>query len=628
MTKSIEQKYRELSEREHVLQRSGMYVGSVKNETFTQFVFDGEDQVMRQREIEYVPAMLKLVDEIISNSCDEYRRKENLGLSEVKVNIINNKIISVTDNGGIPVVKHKDAGVMLPRFIFGRLRTSSNYNDDEDRSGIGTNGVGSALTAIFSKTFTVDTSDGKKRWSGMWKNNMENLVDEHILKSSKKDHGTCVTFELDMSRFECDGITDDFKDVVLTRCINAAAANPGLKVTFEEDGKYTQEFLYKDFKEYIDLYRDYVTLKDVIEVKDQYKHVYVYPDGNINVGFVNGAICSKGTHMRALHSYINTSVVEFLKKKDKIDVLPRQVDGNYSMFCDVTVSNPSFDSQTKDTLTTPIEKFYKDESVKFEVPQKFLDQIIKSDIIENVRDWYKKKCEAEDQKTLRKLNKDASKGLKRSDKYVTCSSKKKTNRQLWIYEGDSAARGLRIGRDPETQAGYIMRGVPPNSLDMSPLQIMKNDVFNDIITILGLKFGEDFDVERDLKFDKIVISTDADVDGDKIAALLLLLFSRWPKLLEKGIVCRSITPIIIAKKGKDVKKYFSIEEFDKDIKKLKGYMVKYVKGLSGLSAEETKESMRNPIFMHFRMDDLSKSMFKKWFGKNSDDRKEMMGDLV
>ena len=456
---------------------------------------------------------------------------------------------------------------------------------------------------------------------------MSEFYDEEIEKSSKKKHGTRITFHLDFSRFEgIDKLDRTFKDIILTRCINAAAANPGLKVTYKDED-LCGEYRYDNFKDYIDLYRNYVTLKDCIEMKDEHKHVYVYPDGAINIGFVNGGICNKGTHVKALHQIINTTVCDFLKKKDKIDLLPRQVDGNYSMFCDLTISNPSYDSQTKECLTTPVEKFYKDENVKFELPNKFLDSVVKSEIIDNVRDWYKKKCEAEDQRTLRKLNKEASKGLRRSDKYVTCSSKKKQGKQLWIYEGDSAARGLRIGRDPETQAGYVMRGVPPNSLDMSPLQIMKNDVFNDIITILGLKFGDDFNI-NDLKFDKIVISTDADIDGDKIAALLLLLFSRWPILFEKGIVCRSITPIIIAKKGKEVKKYYSQEEFDKDARKLKGYMIKYVKGLSGLDASETKESMRNPIFMHFKIDDLTKSMFKKWFGKNSEDRKEMMGDLV
>lgn len=625
--KTIEQKYRELSEREHILERSGMWIGSTKPETSTEFIYDYEDSVMVQKEVEYVPGMLKLVDEIISNSCDEYRRKDNLGLTELNITI-NNDTIIVHDNGGIAVVKHKDAGVMLPQFIFGRLRTSSNYNDDEDRSGVGTNGVGSALTSVFSTLFQVRTSDGKKEWRGSWKNNMETFFGEEVNKSAKKDHGTTTTFKLDLSRFE--GVTEldrDFKDVIITRCVNAAVSNPGLKVTYSEGNDIKLSWTFNDFKDYIELYRNYLTLKDCIELKDSSKRVYVYPDGAINVGFVNGAICSKGTHVKALHQYINQSVCDVLKKKDKIDVLPRQVDGNYSMFCDVTVSNPTYSSQTKEELTTPVEKFYKEEGKKFEVTDKFLNSITSSEIVNNVRDWYKKKCEAEDQRTLRKLNKEASKGLRRSDKYVTCSSKKKTDKQLWIYEGDSAARGLRIGRDPETQAGYVMRGVPPNSIDMSPLQIMKNDVFNDIITILGLKFGDDFDV-KDLKFDKIVISTDADVDGDKIAALLLLLFSRWPILFEKGIVCRSITPIIIAKKGKDTKKYYSQEEFDKDARKLKGYMIKYVKGLSGLDAAETKESMRNPIFMHFKLDDLSKSMFKKWFGKNSDDRKEMMGDLV
>ena len=627
MKKNIENKYKSLSERDHILQRSGMWIGSNKLEISNQFVFDYKEQMMIQKEVEYVPAILKLIDEIISNSTDEFRRSDNLGLTQINVTIMKDDTIIIEDNGGIPVVNHKEANMMLPKFIFGQLRTSSNYNDDEDRNVIGTNGLGSVLVSIFSSYFGVMTDDGKNRWVGNWKNNMSEFYDEEIEKSSKKNHGTRITFHLDFSRFEgIDKLDRTFKDIILTRCINAAAANPGLKVTYKDED-LCGEYRYDNFKDYIDLYRNYVTLKDCIEMKDEHKHVYVYPDGAINIGFVNGGICNKGTHVKALHQIINTTVCDFLKKKDKIDLLPRQVDGNYSMFCDLTISNPSYDSQTKECLTTPVEKFYKDENVKFELPNKFLDSVVKSEIIDNVRDWYKKKCEAEDQRTLRKLNKEASKGLRRSDKYVTCSSKKKQGKQLWIYEGDSAARGLRIGRDPETQAGYIMRGVPPNSLDMSPLQIMKNDVFNDIITILGLKFGDDFNI-NDLKFDKIVISTDADIDGDKIAALLLLLFSRWPILFEKGIVCRSITPIIIAKKGKEVKKYYSQEEFDKDARKLKGYMIKYVKGLSGLDAFETKESMRNPIFMHFKIDDLTKSMFKKWFGKNSEDRKEMIADLV
>lgn len=624
MTKTIEQKYKELSEQEHVLLRPGMYVGSTKPEISNMFVFDYKDQVMTQREVEYVPAMLKLIDEVLSNSCDEFRRPDNLGLTQVNVTIMKDDTIVIEDNGGIPVVKHKEAGVYVPQMIFGRMRTSSNYNDDEDRSGLGTNGVGSSLVNIFSSYFGVMTDDGKKRWIGNWRNNMSEFYDEQIEKSSKNNHGTRTTFHLDFSRFEgVNHLDRTFKDIILTRCINAAAANPGLKVIYKDD-EICGEYRYDDFKSYIDLYRNYLTLKDCIEYKDNDKHVYVYPDGAINIGFVNGGLCNKGTHIKALHQFINTSIVEFLKKKDKIDVLPRQVDGNYSMFCDLTISNPSYDSQTKDTLTTPIEKFYKDESKKFEVSQKFLDQVVKSEIIDNVRDWYKKKCEAEDQRAIRKINREISKGLKRPDKFITCTSKKKQEKQLWIFEGDSAKAAFRNCRDPHTQAGYIMRGVPKSSWNESPTNIMKNEVYNDLVTILGLKFGTEFDV-NELKFGKIVISSDMDNDGHHIAGILLAFFNHWPELYERGIVVRSISPIIVAHKGKLTKNYYSLEDYKKEENKLKGWTFKFTKGLGGLNNAESKEMYLNPKFQVFRKDDLAESMMKKWFTKDdSDTRKQLL----
>lgn len=624
MTKTIEQKYKELTETEHVLLRPGMYVGSVKPELSTQFVFDYKDQTMVQKEVEYVPAMLKLIDEVVSNSCDEYRRKDNLGLTQLNVTIMKDDTIVIEDNGGIPVVKHKEAGIMVPQLIFGRMRTSSNYNDEEDRTGLGTNGVGSSLTNIFSSYFGIMTDDGKKRWLGNWRNNMSEFYDEKIEKSSKKNHGTRTTFHLDFSRFEgVEHLDRSFKDIILTRCINAAAANPGLIVKYKDDD-VCGEYCYKNFKDYIDLYRNYLTLKDCIEYKDDDKCVYVYPDGNINVGFVNGGICNKGTHIKALHQFINASISEFLKKKDKIDVLPRQVDGNYSMFCDLTISNPSYDSQTKECLTTPVEKFYKDDSKKFEVSQKFLDQVMKSDIIENVRDWYKKKCEAEDQRAIRKINREISKGLKRPDKFITCTSKKKQEKQLWIFEGDSAKAAFRNCRDPHTQAGYIMRGVPKSSWNESPTNIMKNEVYNDLVTILGLKFGNDFNI-NDLKFGKIVISSDMDNDGHHIAGILLAFFNHWPELYEKGIVVRSISPIIVAHKNKLTKNFYNIDDYKKEESKLKGWTFKFTKGLGGLNNAESKEMYLNPKFQVFRKDDLAESMMKKWFTKDdSDTRKQLL----
>ena len=385
------------------------------------------------------------------------------------------------------------------------------------------------------------------------------------------------------------------------------------------------EWKFNKLDEYIDLYSNILNIADKIPFENDLCTALIFPDSSVDVGFVNGAECSKGTHMKALRNEINQAVVDYISKKDKIkDLTARGVDNKYSVFININVSNPAYDSQTKDTLTTPIEKFSKDEKIKWEVNEKFLNKIIKSEIVALVRDWYEQKTAAEDEKALRKINRETNKGLKRPDKYITCSSRRKNERQLWIFEGDSAKAGFRGGRNPDIQAGYTMRGVPLNCYGMTPLQIMKNEVFNDIVTILGLKWGKEFDI-NELNFGKIVISTDADVDGDKIASLLLLFFNNWPELIEKGIVCRSISPIIISRKGKDCKKFYTMEEFKAEEKKLKGYSHKYAKGLGGLSNQESKEMYQEPKFLYFKKDEAADSMFRKWFAKgDSETRKQML----
>lgn len=633
--KSIEEKYQELSEREHILERSGMWIGSTKEEESQMFLYNRDTAKMELRDITFIPGMLKLVDEIISNSCDEYRRKDNLGLNKIEVSIaLNGTMLSVYDNGGIPVVKHKTAGCYVPEFIFGRLRTSSNYDDSEDRNVVGTNGVGSSLSNVFSKSFIVETADKKNGITIKWKNNMGECVD-HGTPKKTKEHFTRTTFELDFSKFDTQNkfYTKEFVEILHKRCIDAAIANPGITVIFNvydsefKNISYSETWKFDKFDEYIDLYSSYAEndnfTKELIYFGDSQKKVWVSPYSNLNIGFVNGAECSKGTHIRAVRNEINQSINKYLLKKEKIDVNTRGIDSKYSIFMIIDVVNPAYNSQTKAELTTPVSKFKRDNS-QFEVPKKFLDEINKSEIINNVLDWYKQKSAAEDAKAIRQLNKQSGKGLKRPDKYIACSSKIKKNRQLWIFEGDSAKSGLRCGRNPEYQAGLIMRGVPPNVYDMNPVDIMKNEVFNDIVTVLGLKWGKEFNI-NDLNFGKIVISTDADVDGDKICALLLCFFNNWPELFENNIVCRNISPIIISRKGKNCKKFYSFEEFKEAEHSLNGYSHKYVKGLGGLSNEESKEMYQQPKFLYFKKDELSDSMLKKWFNKSeSNERKNFL----
>lgn len=626
--KKIEDKYKQLSETEHILLRPGMWVGSIKVEEKDTFIYNYKTGKFEMKIVNYIPAMLKVVDEVISNSCDEFRRKDNMGLTElyVKINKDTGEII-VRDNGGIPIVKHKEAGVYVPEFIFGRLRTSSNYDDTEDRQVIGTNGVGSALCNVFSSYFEIESADGKNMFHRSWSNNMKTLNNDlKITKCGKRIHYTQTRFKLDFSRFDTELKTfdDDFVNIIHKRCIDAAAANPGLKVIFNDSGEDII-WKFKKFDEYIDLYSNLLNIDDKIPFENNLCTAWIFPDSSVDIGFVNGAECSKGTHMRALRNEINQAVVDYMTKKDKIkDLTTRGVDNKYSVFININVSNPAYDSQTKDTLTTPIEKFSKDEKIKWEVNDKFLNKIIKSEIVALVRDWYKQKSAAEDERALRKINRETNKGLKRPDKYITCSSKVRINKQLWIFEGDSAKAGFRNGRNPEFQAGYTMRGVPLNCYNMTPLQIMKNEVFNDIVTILGLKWGKEFDI-NDLNFGKIVISTDADVDGDKIASILLLFFNNWPELFEKNIICRNVSPIIISRKGKDCQKFYTMDEFKSVEKKLKGYTHKYAKGLGGLSDSESKDMYQNPKFLFFKKDEATDSMFRKWFNKTeSDTRKNML----
>ena len=120
-----------------------------------------------------------------------------------------------------------------------------------------------------------------------------------------------------------------------------------------------------------------------------------------------------------------------------------------------------------------------------------------------------------------------------------------------------------------------------------------------------------------------------DYDGSKIASLLIVFFNHFPELFEQGLICRSISPIIVARKGSDEKKYFSLEDYKKDEAKLKGYKIIYNKGLGGLDNTLYKEMMQSPTFHYFSKDALADSMLRKWFAKGiADERKDMLRDAV
>lgn len=630
--KTIEEKYQQISELDHVILRSGMYIGSVREELKNMFIYDVDDAKMTMSEMSYTPGLLKLIDEVISNIADEFRRKDNMGLTKAEVEFTRSGHFRIKDNGGIPVVKHKTANMYVPAFIFSSLRTGSNYNDTEERDGIGTNGLGCKICNIFSKYFSVYTADTHKSYFGSWSNNMKTKNNDEKVQPSC-DHFTEFQFDIDWSRFEdVNEVTDDFATIIEKRIIDLCAANPGLsaKYIFKDDNEIIRkaEWNFKTFEEYIELYSDYIDQENCISFKDKQKQVWIYPDGGLNIGFVNGAECSKGTHIKAIRNEINNAIATQILQKNKIDVGPRNVDGKYTMFCIYHVANPSYNSQTKEELTTPIERFSLESDYKFTIPDKFIKDCCKSEIVNIVIDWYKQKAEVEDQKTIRKLNKQ-SKTKIRSEKFIDANTKVRKDRELWLFEGASAAASFRVARNPQTQAAYLLRGKPLNTIALGPSKITKNQEFSDIISILGLQWGEKNKPDN-LNFGKIVFCSDADADGNAICGLLLTFFGiHFPELFDEGMICRAISPIIVAEKGKDYKAYFKLDDYRKEMNNLKGYKIKYVKGLGTLSTPEFKEMMQKPIYHYFTKDDIYELSLRSWFGKgNASERKEMLKNDV
>lgn len=620
----ISKRYRYLDEIDHVLQKSGMWIGnkSLISETF----FVVEDNKIVEKELQYIPGLLKIIDEIISNSVDEYRRSTNLGLTEITVQMIGNNKIVVSDNGGIPVVIHPETNTWLPQFLFGNLRTSSNYNEDEDRMGVGTNGVGSALTNILSSEFSCITADDKNSCEIHWSNNMRNIGEPKISKS--KEHFTTIEFMPDLKQFGIDRIPFDFTHILRKRCLDAAAGTIGLKVIFEVYVGTCNEPLTRDVYQF-ESFQDYIKMYDGIIDKDQiiYDSIEnkwefaIVPESNIRVGFVNGASCNSGTHIRLLEWWCENIVSEYLKKKHKLDIAKRVINNNYSIFVKLNVINPTYDSQTKENLTT--NDYHFDKSGTYhKVTDSFTKRVEESNLVLNLVDWHKQKEQAEKSRELRKMNKEL-KAPKYISKLVEANSKDRSECELWVFEGDAAESGFRANRTPAYQASYKLRGVVKNTVGKEEKAIFANREWSDLISAIGLKFGENNTSK--LRYKKIIICTDMDHDGNKIAALIFAFFwEHFPEVIRDGMLFRALAPVIIATRGTTIHSFFTLDEYRKHESELEGFRIKYVKGHGGLAGKEYKTMLQNKHLMKMNVDDTTDELIRLWFSGSASQRKALI----
>eukprot|EP01083_Nonionella_stella_P291799 992676_1 len=203
--KAVEEIYQKKSPREHVLLRPDTYVGSVQRDKEKMFIMDENKNCMVEEEIEYVPALYKIFDEILVNAADNKQRDSSMREIRVKIDTLNGFICVKNDGRGIPIEIHSEHKMYIPELIFGNLLTSSNYNDSDLKTVGGRNGFGAKLANIFSTKFIVETVDteNNKKYIQKWKNNMSNKSSPDIteLTSKRAKDYTKVTFYPDFERF-------------------------------------------------------------------------------------------------------------------------------------------------------------------------------------------------------------------------------------------------------------------------------------------------------------------------------------------------------------------------------------------------------------------------------------------
>lgn len=610
MGKTIEETYKSLSDIDHTLLRPASYLGSIITEKSNQYVLENGKFVYK--ETEFNPAFLKIFDEIISNSIDESKRPGSR-LNTIKVEVNQEEgTIMVHDNGGIPVEMHKQTKMYVPQMIFGTLRSSSNYNDDENRTWVGVNGLGSKITCIFSTRFDVITADGNNKFHMTWTNNMKKHTPVEISRTSS--HFTKITYSPDLKRFGMDKIGDGDLKVIEKRVYELAGCNPELNICFQG-----RRVAIRSFQDYCNMYLDDNDTLIYEENKDWKVGVGVSKSGSFQqISYVNSVYTyDSGTHVDFILNQIVPYLREKLNKKYKTDILPGQIKNHLFLFIDSTIIRPAFSSQTKEKLILEPKNFGTD----IKLTEKFLGNIYKSEITNSIADWLDQKKSADEKKAEREVNKSLSKV--RVEKLIDATGKDRSKCVLYIAEGDSPLASFRKSRNPQVHGAIPIRGKIKNVYGLSGTQALQNDEIKNIFASLGLKIGQH--THDDMRYGEIAFMTDMDRDGDCICALLLNIFYKFfPELIDEKKIFRVVTPLLTVLKGKEEKEFYTMDEYNEWCSKNDStkWEVKYAKGLAALSNKASEKMINDPKKFYFTKDDLCDEKFKIWFGDDTDLRKK------
>lgn len=525
--KGVGDKYRQHDLRSHIYELPDTWAGSSELTTIETFVYDPTEKRMVKRDITYVPALYKCFDEILVNALDQATRlkgEEAAGKTDVKhlktlkvsVNKESGVIEVYNDGDGIEVEKHPELGIYIPEMIFGRLLTSANYDKEEEKVVGGKNGVGAKLTNIFSKEFKIETVDHRhgKMYSQRWHDNMKERDTPSVKASSRSAPYTKISFLPDYVRFGLPGMTDDMFDLLRKRTMDACACTDASVSVYFNDEKIP----YKTFESYVDLYlgpkeqhpRVYESCNDRWEVVATYSETARFEQ----VSFVNGINTLRGgKHVEQITNQITKELAELVSKRKKKEVKPQHIRDNLMVFVKSVIVNPSFDSQSKETLTTQSSKF----GSKCDLSDKFFEKLYKTGITDkavSLTEFHenKKAAKTDGKKTSRVL-------VPNLDDANRAGTRDSADCTLILTEGLSAKTmaiaGLSVvGRDK--YGVFPLKGKILNVKDAITAKISANEEITNLKKILGLEQGKDYGGDiSSLRYGRIMIMTDQDsVVGD------------------------------------------------------------------------------------------------------------------
>eukprot|EP00659_Diplonema_papillatum_P016638 gene16638-25523_t len=576
--KSVEELYKALTPQQHVLQRPDMYIGSPRKHNIRTWVIDDPANMCQQamKEIEVVPGLAKIFDEMLVNVADNFHRTKGTDRATTKMVVEINRetgVITILNNGRcVDVEWHKDSQAYCPELVFGHFQAGSNFDDAELRVTGGRNGIGAKATNVLSEFFRVEIGDARRSrlYRQEWSDSMKLKTEPEISDYASSAEYTKISFKPLYGYFGFPALNDSHFQLFLRRVADIAACCRGLDVYFNGNkvpihgffhylqGKYehstpdasgwTKADVATTGSSVVGRYESSEGALFTTTIQDQRNKF----EWEIGVGtriceqisFVNSINTLKGgSHVAVITNKIVDALWHQIHAEHKYKVHKAVIRDSLSIFVNCQVGNPEFDGQTKERLTCPTLKAL-DSTIT--LPEEFVKSVSSCDgIVGPILSLWQSRLSIEAAKMEKKRAQKIV--LPKLEDANFAGTERSRNCTLILTEGDSAKSlalaGLAaLGRD--YWGVFPLRGKVMNVLKKSESRIDQNSLLQQLQRVLGLEREKSYQTEAELstlRYGSVALMCDQDLDGSHIKGLVLSWFNTyWPALLSKTVVRPSL----------------------------------------------------------------------------------------